>query len=328
MLVPDPQIVSWAPFAARAARRLLRQRPVDCVITSSPPDSAHLAGLALGRRRPAWIADLRDGWMFEPLRPPFPTRPQRWLDRRLERAVMGRADSVMAATEPIARDLSGRYAIPSTTIRNAWDPALEAEVAAAQPPALEPDRVNLVYTGSLGGVRGHDDRALLAALREIVKDDPGLAARLRLVIAGWLTESEKRSLSAPDLAPVVRLVGALPRPEALALQREAEALLLVTSNDTSISTAKLYEYLAAGRPILALAGHNEAARIVAETRTGLTVAPDDAPAIRRALGGIVAGELDRRYEPRDLDSYRYPAPAEALAEMIERAVDHRRRRSG
>jgi glycosyltransferase involved in cell wall biosynthesis len=325
LLVPDPFVVSWVPFAAAAARRVIRRRQIDCVITSSPPDSVHLAGLALDRRRPAWIAELRDGWTLEPLRPAFPTGLQRRLDARLERAVALRADGLVGATGPISDDLERRFERPARTIRNGWDPVLDRELFSAQPPALEQDRVNLVYTGSLGGIRGHDDRGLLAALREISREDAELAGQLRLVIAGPLSAAERGELASPALSPLVRTVGELARPQALKLQREADALLLITSREVSIATGKLYEYLAAGRPILALAGDNEASAIVAETGTGRSVAPDDIPGIRRALEQVASGELARAYQPRGLDPYIYPAPAEAFVETIERAVERRRR---
>jgi glycosyltransferase involved in cell wall biosynthesis len=320
LLVPDPFVVSWVPFAAAAARRVIRRQPIDCVITSSPPDSVHLAALMLGRHRPAWIAELRDGWTYEPLRPPFATAFQRRLDARLERRVSQRADGLVGATGPISADLETRLAVEAETIRNGWDPALEPKVEAAEPPGLESDRVNLLYTGSLGGIRGHDDRGLLAGLREISRDQPELAGQLRLVIAGPLTEGERAELTAPDLAPIVRVLGELPRAQALRLQRDADALLLITSRDVSIATGKLYEYLSAGRPILALAGKNEAAAIVAETATGRVVPPDDVSAIRRALAATVSGELSESYEPRGLDPYVYPAPAEALAALIDRVL--------
>jgi hypothetical protein len=299
---------------------VIREQPVDCVITSSPPDSVHLAGLRLGRNRPAWIAELRDGWTYEPLRPPFPTGWQRRLDERLERRVALGADGLIGVTGPIADDLAQRFGRPTATVRNGWDPALEPAIEAAEPPALEGDRINLVYTGSLGGIRGHDDRGLLAALRGISRDDAALAGRLRVVFAGPLTASERAELASPDLAPVVRTVGELPRPQALRLQRDADGLLLITSSDVSMATGKLYEYLAAGHPILTLAGENEAARIVTETGTGRVVAPDDVPGIHSALTALADGELERSYEPRGLDEYVYPGPATALSELIDRVL--------
>jgi glycosyltransferase involved in cell wall biosynthesis len=320
LLVPDPFVVSWVPFAAAAARRVIRRQPIDCVITSSPPDSVHLAGLRLGRNRPPWIAELRDGWTYEPLRPPFPTGWQRRLDAGLERRVALGADGLVGVTGPIAEDLARRFDRPASTVRNGWDPALEPAIEAAEPPSLEDDRVNLVYTGSLGGIRGHDDRGLLDALRGISREDPELAARLRVVFAGPLTPEERAAFASPELAPLVRALGELPRPQALRLQRDADALLLITSRDASMATGKLYEYLAAGHPILALAGENEAARIVTETGTGRVVAPDDVPGVRRALAAVVSGELQDSYEPHGLEAYLYPAPAKALAELIDRVL--------
>ena len=320
VIVPDAYAASWVPFAARRARQLLREREFDCVITSSPPDSVHLAGLALGSRRPPWIAELRDGWVFEPLRPPFRTRPQRGLDRRLEARVARAADAMVGATRPITADLEARLGATATTIQNAWDPELDEDVEAAGHLPLDGDRVNLVYTGTLSGVRGHDDSGLLEAMRGIAADGGSLSETLRLVIAGALTDSERAALSAPDLSPMVELLGQLPREQALALQRDADALLLVTSNDTSIATGKVFEYLRAGKPILALAGDNEAARIVRETGTGSVVPPDDAAAIWQALSDVAGGELARSFEPRNLDRYLYPAPAEALLGVIDRVL--------
>src|SRR4029453_6165659 len=95
LLVPDAHALSWNPAAALAARRLMRQRRIDCVISSGPPHSTHLIPLVLRRPRPAWIADFRDGWRFEPLRPPWPLPGQSALDGWLERKVAKRADQVI-----------------------------------------------------------------------------------------------------------------------------------------------------------------------------------------------------------------------------------------
>ena len=112
--------------------------------------------------------------------------------------------------------------------------------------------MNLVYTGTLSGMRGHDDRGLLEALRRFASEDPGTARRMRLVLAGRLMDDEADVFQAPDLKPLVHIAGALPRPVAVALQRQADALLLVTSHHKSIATGKIFEYLTAGKPILAL----------------------------------------------------------------------------
>jgi glycosyltransferase involved in cell wall biosynthesis len=319
VIVPDAYLVSWAAWSVPAVRRLIRERRIECVITTSPPDSTHLVGLALGRRRPAWIADFRDGWSFEGLREPFPTAPQRRLDAWLEAQVVRRADQVLATTQPGVEDFRARFGRDGAVVPNAWDTELEPEVARATPPALDRERVNLVYTGTLGGIRGHDDRALLEALRRIVRDEPDVAGRLRLVIAGRLMDEEASVLR--ELEPVVQLVGALPRTEAIALQRRADALLLVTSHHKSIAHGKLFEYLAAGKPILALAGDNEPARIVRETQTGEVTPPDDPEAIAAALRRVADRALP--HAPRGVERYTYESAAKELSAQIELAIARR-----
>src|SRR4051794_10218192 len=106
VLVPEMNVATWLPQAALAVRRLLANGAYDCVITSSPPESSHLIGLLLGSERPAWLADFRDGWTFEPYRPPFPTDLQRRLDLSLERRVVRSAEIAVGATQPIAEDLA------------------------------------------------------------------------------------------------------------------------------------------------------------------------------------------------------------------------------
>jgi glycosyltransferase involved in cell wall biosynthesis len=320
-IVPDPYVVSWTPMALRAARRIIRLYPVDCIVTSGPHESTHLVALGLGRHRPAWVADFRDGWTFEPLRPPFPTSAQRALDRRLERAVVRSADAVVGATPPIADDLSRRFRVETAYIPNGWDPDLEP--GDVEPTVeLDSDRITLVHTGSMS--TRADPRPLFEALGRLARTDPQAADRLELVLAGRLSPSDASLVQRAPAGVRVRHVGMLPREQALLLQRRAAALLLLTSRHSSEATGKLFEYLAAGRPILALADGNVAARIVRETGTGLTVAPDDVDGIATALGNVATGELDRSYRARGLERYRYPELAELFAEQIERAIARRR----
>ncbi len=315
-VVPDPFLLSWAPMALRAAWWALSERPADCVITSSPNESTHLVGRALRRRFDhAWIVDLRDGWTFERFLPDFPTRAQRSLNAGLERSVVRRADAVTAATRPIADDLRTRHGVEVEHVPNAWDPDLEPP-APAEPAAN--GHIRLVHTGMISGGWGRDPRALFAGLHRLLDEQPELRERVRLVIAGGLSETDTRLIEREKLGGIVTNVGYVPRDEALRMQRAADTLILVTSGHAGEATGKVYEYLAAGRPILALAAGNEAARIVEETGTGVAVDPSDGEAVLAALRAAVEGRL--RYEPRGLDTYRQPAPARRIAEIAERAL--------
>jgi glycosyltransferase involved in cell wall biosynthesis len=320
VIVPEPLAVAWTPFARSRALRLHRRKRFDCVITSSPPESIHAVGLALRRRRVAWVADLRDAWTFEPLRPPFPTAAQRRLDERLERRWLRAADRVVCVSQPAADDLRARLGIEPALVHNGWDPELAAGSARTRvADLLDPERLSLVYTGRFGSY-GRDPRPLLDALATLAREDPETASRLELVIAGPLTAEEDALFRSAPVAPArIVIAGSLPRADALALQREADVLLLLASSRRSqLANFKLYEYLAAGRPILALAAGTEAGRIVAESG-GEAVSADDPEGITRVLGRLLEGALSAPgEEARRL--YSYPAVAERMAEVVESAI--------
>jgi glycosyltransferase involved in cell wall biosynthesis len=323
VLVPEMHVVTWLPALVVAVRRLLRHRSFDCLVTTSPPESAHLLGLLLGAHRPAWIADFRDGWNFEPWREPFPTRAQRVLDASLERRVVEAADVVVGATRPISEDLERRLGAYAAWVPNGWDPALAPAPSSATKAAdfAQPKVMTLVYTGTLSGAWGRDPEPFFRALRLTQADTE--AKPLRLIHAGPLTTEERKLIARTGVTDLVEHLGTLNRADALALQRSADALLLLTSRNTSEATSKVFEYLAARRPIVALAENNEAARIIRDTNTGVTVPPDDVVAITAALRSVASGELVRSFAPRGVERFTYPGLAEAMAELVEEAVRRR-----
>jgi glycosyltransferase involved in cell wall biosynthesis len=325
VIVPEPLVLAWAPFARRRALRLNRRGRFDCVITSSPPESAHAVGRALRRRGVPWVVDLRDAWTFEPIRPPFPTGLQRRLDERLERRWLRSADAVVCVSRPAAEDLRERLGIEPRLVPNGWDPDLIAPSGSGNGDGiLDPDRVSLVYTGRFGSY-GRDPTSLVHALGELGRIDPESASRLELVVAGPLTEAEA-ALMQTDVSPARIVVpGSLTRERAIALQGAADALLLLASpRRTQLLNFKLFEYLATGRPILALAAGTEAGRVVEELG-GDAVPADDVAAIVEALCRVVAGELGPP-NATARQAYSYPAAAERLAEVAEGAVASARAR--
>jgi glycosyltransferase involved in cell wall biosynthesis len=316
--------IGWAPSALREVRRLIRRETFDCLITTSPPESAHLVGLMLGKDRPPWIADFRDGWCFEPYTVRFRSKAQLSVDSWLERRVALAADVAVGATRPIADDLEQRLGARARWIPNGWDPAVGGAEDEGPGLDVEEGSVKLVYTGQLWGPRGRTPEPFFRAM-SAVDSDPEVAP-LRLVHAGKLTPEDRSLIERTGVSELVRHVGLLDRAGVVALQRSADVLILITSQDASQATGKLFEYLAAGRPILALARGNEAERIIRETQTGIVVSPSDVDAIAEALRGAARGELALNYAPRDIDRYAYPRLAEEVAEVIEEAITMSRSR--
>src|SRR5215218_5753493 len=219
LLVPDPAVVSWLPFALPHARRLARR--TDCVITSAPARSAHLIGLTLSSRGTPWVADFRDGWRFEDQRAAWALPALDRLDAALERAVVREADVCVGVTQPITADLRTRLGAASAeTVTNGFDrEELDIAGRAGEPP-VPTDGHTVVHTGSLA-YGGRDPRPVVDAVRLLMREEPATADRLRVLFAGPVSRNERAAIEAPDLGGRVRALGPLPHSDALALQRSA-----------------------------------------------------------------------------------------------------------
>ena len=331
VFVPDVYAISWVPAASRQARRLIRERRIDILVTSSPKDSTHLVGLATLKSGVAWVADFRDGWVFESTRPPLPTRAQRALDERLEAAVVRRADAVVAMSDVLAEDFGRRHHRGVSYVPNGWDPEL-APADEPLDPAVEKKRgvARIVYTGTLTGAGGAPtDRTplpLLEALSVLAEREPRTAGGLELVLAGRRTERDNEMLARFSDRTLVRDLGYLPRPNALALQRSADVLLLVSGNTPSSIPLKLFEYLGTGKPILHLGRPGAADDVLTETGAGITVSPDDPEEIISQLGRVAASDFTVSRSRLGIERYSYPYVAESMLEVLEGALQTRDRR--
>ena len=323
VVVPDLGLLGWIPFALPRAVRLARARVFDCVITSSPPQSTHLIGNVLSKRGLPWIAELRDGWTFDPPRRPWPLVTQRRLDVSLEHRVLQGADALVGVTTPIAHDLRDRFGGSAQVITNGFDPE---ELGEPEPEdsLLDPTRHSLVYTGRMA-VAGRDPTPLFNALRILRDESPELAGRLELVFAGPIADEERGVLTSADLKDSVRILGALDRPRALKLQRAADSLLVlgVGTSNRSVATGKLFEYLAAGRPILVLGEETEAARIVASANAGLAVPAEEPKQIADALRRLAEGRGPNGADRELVARYAYPRIADQYAELIDEVCERR-----
>ena len=305
--VPDTYAY-WAMRAARRAVRSYRQAPPDLVITSSPQESSHWVGWQLKKQFGCrWIADFRDGWTFEPHRAEAALPLRRWIEGCMERLVLEHADGITAATRPIAEDFQQRF--PHRAEQIHFLPTGFEETAIA-PQGKDDALFRLVYAGRFGlSQQTRTPGVFLDGLQLAFERSATFRRYFRLVLVGELSAEERALLTAPGLADRIELLGQQPYETALSISAGATMLLLVTPPRLrSIATRKLFDYLAVRHPIFALAEGNEAARILAETRAGLCVAPDRPAAVADGLLRVFshwqAGRLEQEFPCSGNDLYR------------------------
>jgi glycosyltransferase involved in cell wall biosynthesis len=316
VLVPDEN-VTWNLTAIPAAVRIARSEGIDVVLTTSPPNSVHLIGAAVKRTTDArWVADLRDSIGAHPHRrvERASVRAKEKVSESVARLVARQADVIVAASEAIADEaLALEPAGVVTTILNGADfddfAGLEYRRG---------DRFRITHTGSFFGKR--DPRPFLTALAESGLED--VVARF----VGDFRVADREWAEQLGLGDRLELHPYVSRREALALQRDSDALLLLIPDaggrGQGVLSGKVFEYLAAERPILAaVPPDGAAAELITDTGAGIVAAPDDVPGLTRALSEMhttwKGGTLDgTALSPDDRERLGRGARVEELAEVL------------
>jgi len=323
-IVPDPTAVSWFPQALLQLLTLIRKDRPDVIITTSGPESSHLLGLVAGTFGIRWVADYRDGWLTDVWHP----APLRIIDRALERLIARRSTVVTAVNEAIAADIEQRHGVRARTISNGFDRQVLAD-ASDEKAMLDQSRFSLVYTGMLAldldeqpvVNRGRHAQTFLDALTRLLAEDPAAATRLELVVAGPISDSEREVLTRGELRKVVRVLGLLPRARALGLQQAADGLLLIPGG-AGATTAKVFEYLAARKPIFAVTEQDSVAdELLREAGEHTVAEPGDADSLSAALRAYLCRWTSdgAKYEPSpgfDLDAYEYENLGQELLRLL------------
>jgi glycosyltransferase involved in cell wall biosynthesis len=317
ILVPDAS-VTWNLTAIPAAIRIARREGIDAVITTSPPGSIHFVGAAVKRATGArWLADVRDALVANPHRraDTTATRAKEAANVQLGRLVARYADAISTVSEAIADEMRGLS--PRGLVRTIANGCDFDDFAGLE--YLPGKRFRITHTGSFFGKR--DPRPFLQALR-----DSGLDAVVRFV--GDFRASDREWAEELGLGDRLELIPYSPRAESLRLQRDSEALLLLVpeadGRGKGVLSGKVFEYLAAGRPILAaVPPEGAAAALIRETGAGIVVAPDDVAGMQAALeslhgrfrdGGLPSVELDAEVRRR----LSREARVEELAELLRK----------
>lgn len=325
--VPETELL-WVPSAARAARRLVRRHGIDVVVTTSPPNSIHLVGLALRRwLRIPWIADMRDpilGNFGQGADSPAAGRLRRWL----EPSIVRRADRTVVTCQDLEDELQGRYRdVPPrriTTITNGFDPE---DAPPATPRSSDVGRRFVIaHVGAF--YREQSVEPMLRALRLLRQQQPRIAERLEFRIVGSLSAAQRALLLPADRA-VVREVGYRPHGEAIREMATADALYLTVPPGPGgrlCIPAKTFEYLAFGGHIIATVQPHTALAELLRRAGNVSLVADRGPetlsaAIGRCFDRWRSGTLARTRDAACIDSYRRERLAGVYAALLDRCVE-------
>ncbi|SRX56027.1 glycosyltransferase family 4 protein [Aequorivita sp. CIP111184] len=262
--IPDAR-VGWVKPSVAFLSEYIAKNPVDVVITTGPPHSLHLIGMQLQKNlNVKWIADFRDPWTtihyHKSLRL---NKSSERKHKELEASVLKLADIITVTSPTTKKEFEMITETPIEVITNGYDTLEEIH--------FEKDKsFSISHIGSLLSERNPE--VLWKVLAEICKENNSFKNDLRLKFAGAVSEEVKKSLESFKLFSNCEFLGYVSHQEAIKLQHQSQVLLLVEINSAetrAIIPGKLFEYLAAKRPIIAFGPkESDIEEIISKTKSG------------------------------------------------------------
>jgi len=285
LYTPD-EFQGWFPFALAASLIAVVRRRPQCVISTAPPFTPHLVAWALKKLCGInWIAEFRDPWSCNESGTAEITNGfSDWINRRLEKMVISCADRIVCVTPAMTERYRKLYPnLPDNkwvTITNGYDLDEFANLGSVE----KEECFTISYVGNF--FYNRSPHLLLKAVGELIAE--GKLDRQKICIrfvgssqhAGVKPIAEM--ISENKLEGVVQIVGMVPRYDALKEILRASVLLLVGTQRLTVA-AKTYEYMAAGKPILAIVEEGAEADLIRYSGGGRVVAPNDLAGAKDAI---------------------------------------------
>lgn len=333
LLVPDSRL-AWWPFALPRALRISRSAGFDAIYATAPPFSSLLLGRHLKRltHRPL-LCDFRDPWSHEFTEGRSRERSSRQsAETRMERSVIRDADAVVATSPGLLEAFHESYdRQPSSKfhlVTNGFDPDDYAGIV-----PVEFERFAIVYTGKVRDI--YSPEPFFEGLRRLAQRRPALIERCEVHFLGEFDPDLRNFAQDPLLSRIVTLHGHVDHRVAMAHQLGADLLLAVLRDVETWRrwriSAKLFEYLYAGPPILGiLPPTGPTARLITETEAGVVVSPGDFDGVARVIerhldrwekgSGVARLRQDRAAREEAIAPYSRRAQTGKLADILERIV--------
>ncbi|NLV28533.1 MAG: glycosyltransferase family 4 protein [Methanomicrobiales archaeon] len=263
----------WVKPAIKQAEKLIMEQKIDLIFSTYGPSGCHIVGSYLSQKyKIPWIADYRDLWCDNPVYSYSKARKK--IESSYEEKILFSSDYITTVSKPLINQLKKRFNDkPIESIPNGFDERILLNISKPE------NFFSIVYTGRLYQGK-QDPEPLFHVLSRLIKNRDISASDIRIYFYGdndlWLIQM----VNDYHLQDIVSFYGHVNRADALYAQKTAQILLLLTWNDPEqegIITGKVYEYLASGRPILAIGHNNEKdlKYLLEKTGTGVHVTSNE-----------------------------------------------------
>lgn len=266
LFIPDARKY-WVKPSVKFLKDIINKEQIDTIITTGPPHSLHLIGLELKKALDVkWLADFRDPWTSIGYHSKLSlTRASERKHRKLEIEVTNSCDRLLVTSKATKAEFESITTKPIHVITNGYDiPESDLPFSALD------KKFTLSHIGSL--LTGRNPENLWKVLAEIIDENEAFRKAFQLNLIGVVGRDVLECIIDNGLKPNTNIKEYVSHKEAVNYQRNSQLLLLaeIDSPDTrGIIPGKLFEYLAAKRPILAIGPEDwEGAEIVKSTNSG------------------------------------------------------------
>jgi glycosyltransferase involved in cell wall biosynthesis len=318
--IPDARML-WISPSSRYLSKYLKDNPVDIIISTGPPHSMHLIAKRLKRRfNIPWIADFRDPWtnidFYQDLKL---TKTADLIHHRLERKVIKTAETTVVVSESMGDEFRAKKAKRVEVITNGYDHTDYQN----QNVKLDSD-FTIVYVGTIPPSR--NCKALWNALSRMTQQDPEFKVKFKLRLIGSVDFSVIESLKEANLFDNTVFEGNKSHVDVSAFQQSAQVLLLLVNdspNAKGIVTGKVFEYLAAKRPILAVGPvGGDLDNLLKETDAGILLPFDSENEIFEGLKWFWEGYMGNwdTFNPKNVQQYSRRELTRRMAGLMDEHV--------